>query len=251
MRNVKAFDLAILVCFAFGAIATVGAQANAPRWTVGVNDPGGLHTLTAAETRTLTGEATGTVIIAFAGGVLESKACTTAGSIIGSATGSPGTFTGTLECTEVVAKEAAKCLIKSEGAATNGTVLTTNLTGRLVWLEEGTKDVKVGITFEPDPVAPASTAFQHIEISGVGCALTTKFTVTGNMICEITPITKDEVNGTMNCPSPVIKKYWNNETPRKEEEDKGTMIGFSSQTFVGHFVNLHLANSVTWGIEPG
>jgi hypothetical protein len=252
MRNVKTLGPAVLACFAFGAIAAAGAQANAPRWTVGANDSGGVHTLTAAETRGLTGETTGTVTITFAGGVLQSSSCTSTGTIIGSAAGSPGTSTGTLECTGVTVQEAAKCIVKTEGAA-NGTVLSTSLTGRLVWLEgpETAKDTKVGITFEPDPVAPASNAFEHIEVSGVGCAATNKFTVTGNMICEVSPITKHEVNGTMNCPSSVIKKYWNNETPRKEQEDKGLMVGVNAQTFVAHFINLHLTNNVTWGIEPG
>jgi hypothetical protein len=253
MRNIKALGLAFLAVFAFGAIAAAGAQANAPRWTVGANDPGGTHTLTAAETRGVSGVTTGTTTLSFAGGVLESNTCTTAGTIMGSAAGSPGTLTGTLECTEVKVKEAAKCIVKSEGAATNGTVITTNLTGRLVWLEgpESTKDTKVGITFEPDPVAPASNAFAHIEISGVGCAATNKFTVIGNIICEVSPVTKDETNGTMNCPSPVLKEYWNNETPRKKLTDNGLFIGVNPQTFVGHFINLHLTNNVTWGICPG
>jgi hypothetical protein len=253
MRNVKTLGLAVLACFAFGAIAVAGAQANAPRWTVGANDPGGAHTLTSSETRALSGESTGTVSVTFAGGILESKACTTVGTIIGSAVGSPGTFTGTMHCTNVLVKEAAKCFVKSEGAATNGTVITTPLTGRLVWLEgpESTKDTKVGITYEPDPVAPASNAFVHLEIFGAGCAATNKFTIIGNLICEITPITKDEVNGTKNCPSPALKEYWNNETPRKKLTDNGLFVGVTSQTFVGHFINLHLTNNVTWGIEPG
>jgi hypothetical protein len=253
MRSIKTLALVFLAIIAFGAIAAAGAQANAPRWTVGVNDPGGTHTLTAAETRALSGESTGTVSWTFAGGLLISSACTTSGNMIGSAAGSPGTFTGTMHCTGVAVKEAAKCIVKSEGAATNGTVITTSLTGRLVWLEgpESTKDTKVGITYEPDPVAPASNAIAHIEISGAGCAAVNKYTVTGNLICEITPVTKHEVNGTKNCPSPVIKKYWSNETPRKELEDKGTLIGVNPQTFIAHFINMHLTNNITWGIEPG
>ena len=246
MRNIKALGLALSAVFAFGAVLASGAQAGAPRWTV--VEGGVARTLVASEERTVAGESTGDVTITGAGVSMTSTSCTISGRIIGSAAGSPGTYTGTQHCTGWVVPGAPKCVINSEGAAA-GTVISTPLTGRLVWLKQRPDVSSVGLTLEPDA---GSTAFSHIEVTGAGCAATNKFTVTGNTICTATPVGQDAINGTLDCPSTPIKKYFTNQTPtRTEDEDTGTRIGAGASTFVAHFVNIKLSSGVEWGIENG
>jgi hypothetical protein len=244
MRNMKALTLALIAVFAFGAVVASAAQAGAPRWT----EEG--TTLGAGVEKTVTGEVTGSWTFVAFGIHITATLCTNPGKIIGSTAGSPGTFKGTMHCSGAIVPGAPKCIVKSEGATTNGTILSTPLSGRLVWLAQRPNITSVGLTLEPEPVT--STAIAHIEVTGVGCAAANKFTITGNVICTASPVSEDAVNGTLDCPSSPIKKYFTNQTPtRTEDEDTGLKVGAGAGTLTAHFVNIKVASGLKWGIENG
>jgi hypothetical protein len=254
MKHVKTLALALIAVFAFGALAAGAAQADsAPRWTY-TEGPVARY-LGAGEEKTLTkASLTGDATLGSATVALDSTACSITGKIIGSAAGSPGTFTGTLHCTGVTVEAAPNCGVRSEPSTTpTGTVITTELKGTLVWLN-ATNTTEVGITFAPDT---GSNALAHIEIfkHPGACAAAGSYTVTETLICTVSPVGTHSTQGTITCPNAAeggpILKYWTNQTPtRTADTDNQLKFGLPKAIFTAHFVEIEIGG-LSWGICSG
>ena len=249
-RNLKVLGLALIVVFGLSALAAGAAQANAPRWTVTVG--GVAKTLGAAETREFTTKSTTGFTLGAAGLFgITSPSCTMSGTIRGSGVGESGTNENVLlHCIEVQVEGNKSCVVHSPGAP-DGTIVSNKLSSKLVWLN-ATGDAEVGDTF--------SGIDFNIEITK--CVLEGEYTVHGNLIAKIEPVTEHKVEGQLTFPVVQIKKYWDNETPtRKSTEDTGLLIGVRPAIFTGWnattgvqetgIMDMTLAENVEWGIEPG
>jgi hypothetical protein len=252
--NLKALGTALIVAFAFAAVAASAAQATAPRFTVGGS--------TSFSKTTFTGSSEGAVKLENPSRNLKLESptsgnCTTHGFLTSSGAGEPSTLDEvTLTCTNAHTwiggvDRTAICPAHSTGGAANGTIVTTDLDARLVWTA-ATGDASVGVTFTPEPT---SNAFAHIEITGATCPLNTgasSLTVAGNVIAtNDTPTTVDAKVQKLNFPATADTKYWTNQTlTRTEDTDPGLTLGETAATFVGTFA-IHLTGEPTWGIEPG
>jgi hypothetical protein len=248
-RYIKVLGL-LAALVAFSAIGAAAAQAKAPVWTVKAS--GVTKTINASEERAGTTSNVGTVSYGFSAQTLKSTTngdCTASFSIKGSAAGSPGTITPfTLTCTHVESS-VPNCIVHSTGAA-DGTVVTTDVKGTLVWLAQTPSD-EVGVLFEP---AAAGGAFAHIEETGAACAVNTEgesLTVTGKVICKVTVGAGEDVaQGAFNCPATPITKYYTNQTPTRTEDLLGTeqlKVAGAAAIFNGTF-NI---NPITAGEEVG
>jgi hypothetical protein len=252
-RYIKVLGL-LAALVAFSAIGVAAAQAKAPVWTVKAS--GVTKTLTASEERSGTASSTGTVSLGFSAQTLRSTTSSDCGasfSIKGSAAGSPGTITPfTLTCIHAESS-VPNCTVHSTGAP-DGTIITTDIKGTLVWLAQAPSH-EVGILFEP---AAAGGAFAHIEETGTKCAVNTEgesLTVTGKVICRVTKgVGNDFIEGELNCPATPITKYYTNQTPTKTEISLGTeqlKVAGAAAILSGVF-DFELSNAgEEFGIETG
>jgi hypothetical protein len=251
--NIKTLGTALIVAFAFAAVAASAAQATAPRFTVSGS--------TSFSKTTFTGSSEGAVTLNNPSRNLKFESptsgnCTMHGFLTSSAAGVPSTLDEvTLTCTNFKTfisgvDRTAICPAHTTGAA-NGTIVTTDFDGRLVWTA-ASGDASVGVTFTPEPT---SNAFAHYEITGATCPLNTgasSLTLEGNMIAtNDTPTTVDAKVQKFEFPSTADTKYWTNQTPtRTEDTDSGLTAGGTAATLAGTFA-IHLTGEPTWGIEPG
>ena len=249
-RSLKALGLALIAVFAFGVVAAGAAQANAPRWTV--TEGGVARTLGVGETREFTSKSTtGFTLGAIGVASFTSPSCTMSGTIRGSEVGQPGTNENVvLHCTEVKVEGNKNCVVHSPGAAA-GTVVSSKLNSKLVWLNAA-GDADVGDTFSGIDV--------NIQVTN--CVLEGEYTAQGNLIAKVEPITEHKVEGQLTFPVAQIHAYWNNETPtRAKQEDSGLTLKAKAATLTGWnatsgaaetgVMDVTLANNVEWGIEPG
>jgi hypothetical protein len=251
-RYIKVLGL-LAALVAFSAIGAAAAQAKAPVWTVKAS--GVTTTINASEERNGTSSNEGTVSLGFSAQTLKSTTngdCTASFTIKGSAAGSPGTITPfTLTCIHAESS-VPNCTVHSTGAA-DGTIVTTDIKGTLVWLA-ATGD-EVGVLFEPEVT---NGAFAHIEETGAACAVNTEgesLTVTGKVICRVTVGANADVSeGQFNCPATPITTYYTNQTPTRTEDQLGTQqlkVAGAAAIFNGTF-NIKPTNAgEEVGIETG
>lgn len=251
-RYIKVLGL-LAALVALSAISSAAAQAKAPVWTVKAS--GVTKTINASEETGGTSSNEGTVSLGFSAQTLKSTTngdCTASFSIKGSAAGSPGTVTPfTLTCIHAESS-VPNCTVHSTGAA-DGTIVTTDIKGTLVWLAASGDEV--GVLFEP---ATAGGAFTHIEETGAACAVNTEgesLTVTGKVICKVTKgFGEDVTAGSFNCPATPITKYFTNQTPTRTEDPLGTeqlKIAGAAAILVGAFDIKPKTAGEEWGIETG
>jgi hypothetical protein len=224
-------------------------------WTVKAS--GVTTTITASQERAGTASSTGTISLGFNAQTLRSTTngdCTASFSIKGSAAGSPGTITPfTLTCIHAESS-VPNCTVHSTGAA-DGTIVTTDIKGTLVWLAQaGTAGAdEVGVLFEPETVGGA---FAHIEETGAACAVNTEgesLTVTGNVICKVTVgVGEDVSEGQFNCPATPITKYFTNQTPTRTEDTIAPLkVAGAAAIFSGTFDIKSSTTGEEIGIETG
>jgi hypothetical protein len=253
-RYIKVLGL-LAALVALSAISAAVAQAKAPVWTVKAS--GVTKTINASEERESTASSTGTVILASNAQIVRSTtkgSCTASFSIKGSAAGSAGTVTPfTLTCKNVESS-VANCTAHSTGAA-DGTIVTTELKGTLVWLAQsgGASADEVGVLFEPET---AGGTFAHIEETGAACAVNTEgesLTVTGQLICKVTKGTGvDVTEGELECPLTSITKYYTNQTPSRTEDIISPLREAGSLAlFIGNFDVKLKTSGEEGGIETG
>jgi hypothetical protein len=234
-----------------GPISAPGV-AKAPVWTV--KAAGVSRTITSAEEREGTDSSTGTVSLGFAGQTLKSTTsgdCTASFTIRGSAAETPGTITPFALTCKNVESSGPNCTVHGTGAA-DGTVVSTNIKGTLVWLAASGDEA--GILFESETVGGA---FAHIEETGAACALNTEgesLTVSGKVICRVTKgFGEDTTEGSFECPGTPITKYFTNQISRTEDllGVEQLKVAGAAAIFSATFDIKPKTAEEEWGIETG
>jgi hypothetical protein len=234
----------LCVCLVGSVVAASADAANAPRWQIE------LASLGNGKTEPFQGKSTEMMrlnVPGLAAAFLSpSGQCTWQGKIEGSLAGVPGRVKETqLTCTGASVEGDPNCVIRSPGEAA-GVVKTNLLIGTLVWTaaEEG----PAGVILSPEAIGGS---IGEIEVGGLGCKLLAgKYPVENKVIGLITPVNEERWLVTEGFPVPPVLKWWNNNTPMKEETITQLAVAKQNATFRCSFT-IFLNPLKTFKVFPG